>query len=72
MDTSHTEALIGMLTVLGMFVLLVLPSLIGIAHDRRVDRQIREAAERRADIEPSRSARTAVRDTSAHRVARAA
>jgi hypothetical protein len=37
------EALIGMLTVLGILVLLVLPSLIGIARDRRVDRQLREA-----------------------------
>lgn len=32
-----------MLTVLALLVLLVLPSVIGIAHDRRVDRQIREA-----------------------------
>lgn len=33
-----------MLTVLGILVLLVLPSVLGIVHDRRVDRQIREAA----------------------------
>lgn len=32
-----------MLTVFALLVLLVLPSLIGIVHDRRVDRQIREA-----------------------------
>lgn len=32
-----------MLTVLAILILLVLPSLIGIAHDRRIDRQIREA-----------------------------
>lgn len=37
-----------MLTVLGMFVLLVLPSVIGIVRDRRIDRQIREAEERQA------------------------
>ncbi|MEU6146347.1 hypothetical protein ABZ848_39135 [Streptomyces sp. NPDC047081] len=43
MDTAHLEGLIGMLTVLGILVLLILPSIIGIAHDRRVDRQIRKA-----------------------------
>ncbi|MFJ9537941.1 hypothetical protein ACIRPX_11855 [Streptomyces sp. NPDC101225] len=43
MDTAHIEGLIGMLTVLGILVLMVLPAVIGIAHDRRVDRQIREA-----------------------------
>ncbi len=32
-----------MLTVLAILVVLVLPSVIGIAHDRRIDRQIREA-----------------------------
>jgi hypothetical protein len=37
-----------MVTVLAMFVLLILPSVIGIVHDRRIDRQIREAAEHRA------------------------
>lgn len=35
-----------MLTVLGILVLLVLPSVIGVLHDKRVDRQIR-AAQRR-------------------------
>ncbi|MFI7409149.1 hypothetical protein ACIBU0_10835 [Streptomyces sp. NPDC049627] len=47
MTTEQTEGLISMLTVLGMFVLLVLPSVIGIVRDRRIDRQIREAQERR-------------------------
>ncbi|MCI3273000.1 hypothetical protein [Streptomyces cylindrosporus] len=47
MDTAHLEGLIGMLTVLGILVLLVLPSIIGIAHDRRVDRQIRKAQQAR-------------------------
>jgi hypothetical protein len=37
-----------MLTVLGIFVLLVLPSVIGIVHDRRMDRQIKRAYEYRA------------------------
>jgi hypothetical protein len=40
-----------MLTVLALLVLLVLPSVIGIAHDRRVDRQIREAQEARKAYE---------------------
>ncbi|MFF0010084.1 hypothetical protein [Streptomyces sp. NPDC005374] len=35
-----------MLTVLAILVLLALPSVIGIVHDRRVDRQIREAQRR--------------------------
>jgi type II secretory pathway pseudopilin PulG len=36
-----------MLIVLGILVLLVLPSVIGIVHDKRVDRQIRKAREYR-------------------------
>ncbi|WP_159053306.1 hypothetical protein [Streptomyces regalis] len=48
MTAEQTEGLISMLTVLGMFVLLVLPSVIGIVRDRRIDRQIREAQEHRA------------------------
>ncbi|GAA3976489.1 hypothetical protein GCM10022232_04930 [Streptomyces plumbiresistens] len=44
-----------MLTVLGILVLLVLPSVIGIVHDRRVDRQIREAQEARKAAEGQKS-----------------
>lgn len=36
-----------MLTILGILVVLVLPSVIGIVHDRRMDRQIRRAYEYR-------------------------
>ena len=36
-----------MLTVLAILVLLVLPSVLGIARDRRIDRQIREAEQAR-------------------------
>jgi hypothetical protein len=46
MTAEQTQTLIAMVAVLGMFVLLALPSLIGAAHDRRIDRQIREAQER--------------------------
>jgi type II secretory pathway pseudopilin PulG len=45
MTTAQTEALIGMTVALGILVLLVLPSLIGIVRDRRIDRQLREAQE---------------------------
>lgn len=51
MDTAHIEGLIGMLTVLGILVLMVLPSVIGIARDRRTDRQIREAERTRREAE---------------------
>jgi hypothetical protein len=51
MDTAHIEGLIGMLFVLGLLALIVLPSVIGIAHDRRVDRQIREAERARREAE---------------------
>ncbi|MFS8198697.1 hypothetical protein ACLVWQ_08410 [Streptomyces sp. CWNU-52B] len=61
MNTTQLEGLIGMLTVLGILVLLVLPSVFGIVHDRRVDRQLREAergAPDRAPGSPSPRART--------------
>ncbi|MFJ9100003.1 hypothetical protein ACIRJM_16140 [Streptomyces sp. NPDC102405] len=47
MTSAQTEGLIAMLTVFAIFVLLVLPSVIGIVHDKRVDRQIRKAHEYR-------------------------
>lgn len=40
-----------MLTVLGILVLLVLPSVIGLVHDRHIDRQIREAERARRETE---------------------
>lgn len=39
------EALIGMSLTFGLLVLMVLPSVIGIVRDRRIDRQLREARE---------------------------
>ncbi|MBY8344087.1 hypothetical protein LXH13_26580 [Streptomyces spinosirectus] len=51
MDTAHIEGLIAMLTVLGILVLMVLPSVFGIVHDRRIDRQIREAERGRREPE---------------------
>ncbi|MFF4399268.1 hypothetical protein [Streptomyces sp. NPDC001480] len=55
MTTAQTEGLTAMLVVLGIFVLMVLPSLIGIAHDRRVDRQIREAQQAREETADQKS-----------------
>ncbi|WP_189228730.1 hypothetical protein [Streptomyces flaveolus] len=47
MNADQTEALIGMLLTFGLLVLMVLPSVIGIVRDRRIDRQIRKAQEDR-------------------------
>ncbi len=47
MNGNQIEALIGMLVTFGLLVLMVLPSVIGIVRDRRVDRQLREAQEGR-------------------------
>ncbi|MFE4249882.1 hypothetical protein ACFRU3_10310 [Streptomyces sp. NPDC056910] len=45
------------LTVLFVFALLAAPSLYGIAHDRRIDRQLRQARQAQRDAErPSRRA----------------
>lgn len=43
-----------MLATFGLLVLMVLPSVIGIVRDRRIDRQIREAQEGRSQEERSR------------------
>ncbi|CAL9588606.1 hypothetical protein [Streptomyces sp. enrichment culture] len=47
MTGNQIEALVGMLVTFGLLVLLVLPSVIGIVRDRRIDRQLREAQEGR-------------------------
>ncbi|MCX2924338.1 hypothetical protein [Streptomyces sp. NEAU-W12] len=69
MKTTQGEALIGILTVLGLLVRRVLPAAVGIAHDRRIDRQLKQAGTGRAAAErrhaPARSA-------APHRTARAA
>ncbi len=49
MNTA-ADTIVGILVIVAVFITLALPSLIGLAHDRRVDRQIREAQQaRRAD-----------------------
>ncbi|MFH9010167.1 hypothetical protein ACH4C6_02230 [Streptomyces sp. NPDC017943] len=55
MDTNQTQTLIAMIFVLGTLVLLVLPSVIGLVHDRRIDRRIREAQEARASAPAQKS-----------------
>ncbi|WP_435223619.1 hypothetical protein [Streptomyces sp. Tue6028] len=47
---------VGILTVLGIFVAVAFPSLIGLAHERRVDRQLREARSRAEAHHPGRGA----------------
>ncbi|MET7294437.1 hypothetical protein ABZS79_20290 [Streptomyces griseoloalbus] len=72
------EALTALLGVLGLFVFMVLPAVIGIAHDRRIDRQIRRAAAAHATTgHRDHPAATAGRSRAAngaasHRTARAA
>ncbi|WP_438303235.1 hypothetical protein ACSHXN_15095 [Streptomyces sp. HUAS TT11] len=63
MNTNQTQALTGMVVVLSALVLLVLPSLIGAAHDRRVDRQIREAQEAGERQERERTQKSSSRST---------
>ncbi|MFC5854728.1 hypothetical protein ACFPZI_23960 [Streptomyces chlorus] len=79
METTHVEALIGMLTVLGLLVLMVLPAVIGIAHERRIDRQLKRAGTDRAAhtsagaSRPARSpAHGPARSATSHHTARAA
>ncbi|WP_236053672.1 MULTISPECIES: hypothetical protein [Streptomyces] len=43
MNGNQIEGLIGMLVTLGILVLMILPSVLGVVRDRRVDRQLREA-----------------------------
>ncbi|GAA1351849.1 hypothetical protein [Streptomyces beijiangensis] len=41
------DTFLNYLTVIAVFVLIALPSLVGVAHDRRIDRQIARAAAQR-------------------------
>ncbi|WP_141312007.1 hypothetical protein [Streptomyces spinoverrucosus] len=55
MNANQIEALIGMLAVAGLFVIMFLPALIGMAHERRVDREIREAQDHAKEKEDQKS-----------------
>ncbi|WP_200304983.1 hypothetical protein [Streptomyces adelaidensis] len=77
METTQLQALIGTLTVLGMLALVVLPSIIGVMRDRRIDRQLRAAERRAAAVDgsgPGRHPHAGARGAAspAHRTARAA
>ncbi|SDN69905.1 hypothetical protein SAMN04487981_106230 [Streptomyces sp. cf386] len=63
MTTDQTQTLLAMIVVVGMFVVLALPSLIGAARDRRIDRQIREAQERDRTEAQKSSSRSTVPST---------
>lgn len=52
-----------MALVLGILVLMVLPSVFGILRDRRIDRQIREAHEDRGEHEPQKAQKSSSRST---------
>jgi F0F1-type ATP synthase membrane subunit b/b' len=74
MDTTQREALIAMVAVLGLFLFMTLPALIGIARERRIDRQIERAEAARAAAghhEGPTAARPAT-GAAPHRPARAA
>ncbi|WP_030860239.1 hypothetical protein [Streptomyces sp. NRRL S-37] len=74
MDTTQMETLIAMVAVFGLFLFMTLPALIGIARDRRIDRQIRQAEAARAAAERRTGPATArpARGAAPHRTARAA
>lgn len=52
-----------MLVTFGLLVLMVLPSVIGIVRDRRIDRQIREAQEARSQEGRSQEERSQGKET---------
>ncbi|WP_329455737.1 hypothetical protein [Streptomyces sp. NBC_01497] len=49
---ATVDNFLGILIDLGIFVLVALPSLFGLAHERRVDRQLRAAARQDAGRPP--------------------
>ncbi|WP_405821987.1 hypothetical protein OG241_37830 [Streptomyces sp. NBC_01390] len=51
MNTA-ADNIVGILLAVAIFVALALPSLIGLARDRRIDRQIREAQRARREDGP--------------------
>ncbi|MEU9153860.1 hypothetical protein AB0D59_25710 [Streptomyces sp. NPDC048417] len=63
MNGNQIEGLVGMVLVLGILVLMALPSVLGIVRDRRIDRQIREAHEDRGEREPQRTQKSSSRST---------
>ncbi|MEV7346259.1 hypothetical protein [Streptomyces sp. NPDC093544] len=65
------NALTDTLTVLGTFLILALPALVGYAHEWRIDRQLRAAVAHRSG-QASASTERGLRGLTTHDVARAA
>ncbi|MFD5569818.1 hypothetical protein [Streptomyces cadmiisoli] len=53
MNTNQIEALIGMLAVVALFAIMILPAVVGVVRDRRIDRQLRQSERRRTAGERS-------------------
>ncbi|MFJ4330104.1 hypothetical protein [Streptomyces sp. NPDC088935] len=63
MTGNQIEGLVGMLATFGLLVLMVLPSVIGIVRERRIDRQIREAQEARGRGQEKQPQKSSSRST---------
>ncbi|MEU9346354.1 hypothetical protein AB0D74_34615 [Streptomyces sp. NPDC048278] len=63
MNGNQIEGLVGMVLVLGILVLMALPSVLGVLRDRRIDRQIREAHEDRGEWETRKAQKSSSRST---------
>ncbi|MFG2954416.1 hypothetical protein ACGF5O_11875 [Streptomyces sp. NPDC048291] len=63
MNGNQIEGLVGMVLVLGILVLMALPSVLGVLRDRRIDRQIREAHEDRGEWETRQAQKSSSRST---------
>ncbi|WP_046731153.1 hypothetical protein [Streptomyces humi] len=63
MNGNQIEGLVGMVLVLGILVLMALPSVLGVLRDRRIDRQIREAHEDRGESRTQQAQKSSSRST---------
>ncbi|MYU06550.1 hypothetical protein GTY81_22220 [Streptomyces sp. SID8366] len=63
MTGNQIQGMIGMTATLGILVLLVLPSVLGILRERRIDRQIRKAQEAHGKEAQKSSSRSTVPST---------
>ncbi|MFJ9348917.1 hypothetical protein [Streptomyces sp. NPDC101237] len=63
MNGNQIQGLVGMVLVLGILVLMALPSVLGVLRDRRIDRQIREAHEDRGERETPVAQKSSSRST---------
>ncbi|CAL9524513.1 hypothetical protein SUDANB58_03915 [Streptomyces sp. enrichment culture] len=61
MTAEQTQALIALTVTFGLLALMILPSVLGIVRERRIDRQLGEAREAR-EAQEAREAREARQD----------